>query len=174
MGHRVINLQGRRVLCLGFIHICKEPCCENTNLTGNTSYVRRTLWAIWPTKIEVAIYKSMTNALNIWRRWNTRKTTYQPFDVCSLFMGAGVSIVSLVDLRFFYRSKCIHTLIWERVYRSLIHAVSSCIYNPTQFIEIHWKITSTNACAFLIEKSLTKNCCWICLTFWHRNLTFKF
>jgi len=40
-----------------------------------------------------------------------KHNSYQPFEACSVFMGAGVSIVSLVDLRFSYPSKCIHTLI---------------------------------------------------------------
>ena len=47
----VVNLPWRRVLCLEFIHICKGPRWEKTNIAENTSDVRRTLWAIWRTQI---------------------------------------------------------------------------------------------------------------------------
>jgi hypothetical protein len=46
-------------------------------------------------------------------------TVYKPFHACSVFMNVCLSIFFLVVLRSVCRFHCIHTPIWESVYRSL-------------------------------------------------------
>ena len=58
-------------------------------------------------------------------------TAYELFEARSIFMGISLSILLLVELRFFYRSELIHTLYKDFVYRSyLIDVMSARVYYP--------------------------------------------
>jgi len=58
-------------------------------------------------------------------------TGYKPFQACSVCMDAGLSVFSVIDLRFFCESECIRTLTQPYVYQlGLITVVSTCMYNP--------------------------------------------
>jgi hypothetical protein len=58
-------------------------------------------------------------------------TAYELFESRSVFISVGLSILNLVELRFFHRSEFIHILYKDYMYRSyLIDVLSARVYHP--------------------------------------------
>jgi hypothetical protein len=126
----IVEKSGFGSVYLGYLNILKTRNISTNELHQCILNLVRPLL----THLMWYINSSQSTNIKLYHHHQQQLTTtrYKPFQACCFFMGVGLSVFSLVDLRLFCQFECVHTLNWKCVDWSFLHSAephASIIHN---------------------------------------------